>query len=92
MADQQDKRKRVGARVWLHLDGEERTAGVLLSIAEIGVVIREDAQPSVVVLPWETEGCGDSWTAKRDPTKTTAVGQPSLTDLPRSRPDIQRAR
>ena len=56
MADQQDKRKRVGARVWLHLDGEERTAGVLLSTAEIGVVIREDAQPSVVVLPWETEG------------------------------------
>ena len=89
MADWQDKRKRVGARVWLHLDGAERTAGVLLSIAEINVVIREDAQPSVVVLPWETGG--SLWgfvEAKRDPTKTTAVDQPSLIDLPRSRPDI----
>ena len=56
---QKDKRKRLGARVWLQLDGEKRTTGVLLSTAEIGVVIREDAQPSVVALPWETEGvCG----------------------------------
>jgi hypothetical protein len=59
MADQQNKRKRLGARVWLHLDGEKRTTGVLLSAAEIGVVIREDAEPGVVVLPWTEEG--DGW-------------------------------
>ena len=55
MADQQDKRRRVGARVWLHLDGEERTTGVLLSTAEIGVLIREDNKPGVVVLLWSEE-------------------------------------
>jgi hypothetical protein len=59
VADQQDKRRRVGARVWLRLDGEERTTGVLLSAAEIGVVIREDAKSGVVVLPWSAEG--DRW-------------------------------
>ena len=55
MADRQ-VRNRIGARVWLHLDGEERTTGVLLSTAEIGVVIREDAKPGVVALPWSAEG------------------------------------
>ena len=55
MADRQDKRRRVGARVWLQLDGEERTGGVLLSTAEIGVLIREDAKPGVVVLLWSEE-------------------------------------
>lgn len=55
MADQQDKRRRVGAHVWFHLDGEERTTGVLLSTAEIGVLIREDNKPGVVVLLWSEE-------------------------------------
>jgi hypothetical protein len=55
VADQQDKRRRVGARVWLHLDSEERTTGVLLSTAEIGVLIREDNKPGVVVLLWSEE-------------------------------------
>ena len=56
VADQQDKRRHVGARVWLQLDSEERTTGVLLSTAEIGVVIREDDKPGVVVLPWSASG------------------------------------
>jgi hypothetical protein len=52
---QKDKRKRLGARVWLQLDGEKRTSGILLSTAEIGVLIREDAKPGVVVLLWSEE-------------------------------------
>jgi hypothetical protein len=52
----QDKRNRIGASVWFQLDGEDRTTGVLLSAAEIGVVICEDAKPGVVVLPWSAEG------------------------------------
>ena len=52
----QSRRNRIGARVWLHLDGEEHTTGVLVSTADIGVVIREDAKPGVVVLPWSDEG------------------------------------
>ena len=59
MAANQSRRNRIGARVWLQLDGEERTTGVLLSTAAIGVVIREDAKPGVVVLPWSAEG--DRW-------------------------------
>jgi hypothetical protein len=56
VASNQSRRNRIGARVWLQLDGEERTTGVLLSTADIGVVIREDAKPGVVVLPWSAEG------------------------------------
>lgn len=44
------QRNRIGARVWLHLDGEERTTGVLLSTAGIGVVIRVDAKTGVHTL------------------------------------------
>jgi hypothetical protein len=50
------KGNRIGSRVCLHLDGDERTTCILLSTAEIGVVIREDAKPGVVVLPWRAEG------------------------------------
>ena len=55
MTANQSRRNRIGARVWLQLDGEERTTGVLLSTAEIGVLIREDAKPGVVVLLWSEE-------------------------------------
>ena len=34
-------------------------SGRLLSTAEIGVVIREEAKPGIVVLPWSAEG--DRW-------------------------------
>jgi hypothetical protein len=53
--NQDKKRNRLGSGVWLNLDGEERTTGILLSTAEIGVVIREDNKPGVVVLPWSEE-------------------------------------
>jgi hypothetical protein len=49
-AQDKDNRNRIGSRVWLHLDGEKRTTGILLSAAEIGVVIREDNNVGVVVL------------------------------------------
>ena len=30
-AQDKDNRNRIGSRVWLHLDGEKRTTGILLS-------------------------------------------------------------
>jgi hypothetical protein len=58
------ERNRIGARVWLHLEGEEPTTGVLLSAAEIGAVIREHTKSGVVVLPWSDEG--DRWGFEED--------------------------
>ena len=64
MADQPGKRKRVGARVWLIVDGEKRS-GVLWWLGEESVMLREDGSPWLMGFAWSDEGTRWGF-AKRD--------------------------
>ena len=55
MEGQQDKRRRVGARVWLVMNSERRT-GVLWWIGEDSVMIREDGSPGLIGFALSDEG------------------------------------
>lgn len=62
MADQQDKRRRLGARVWLVVDGKKKRPGVLWWIGEDTVMLREDGAPGLRGSRGATrENAGASW-------------------------------
>lgn len=56
MADQQDKRRRLGARVWLVVDGKKKRPGVLWWIGEDTVMLREDGAPGLRGFAWSDKG------------------------------------
>lgn len=52
----ENRRNRLGSRVWLQANGKRRSAGMLYWTSETSVLIREDGEPDFVVLPKAAEG------------------------------------
>ena len=52
----ENRRNRLESRVWLQANGKRRSAGMLYWTDETSVLIREDAEPRLIVLPKTAEG------------------------------------